>query len=186
MIDASKKIADVKRIVFKEIVEGDRKKFEAASNLDSSAGGGARDLRFRPFDKFGPVFERLFPDKDEKGVCKGEFHRLDDGVERATEAFFHPPTNARPNEGRLANVDKYLPLNDLPSEGDGTTILLIIQRDDGSFWPTFTTDNSLESGAWNEQVMEMILGCLRANRNANVSMVGFVDFETKETYCNDK
>ncbi len=186
MIDASKAVAGVKRIVFKEIVEGDRRKFEAASNLDSCAGGGARDLRFRPFDKFGPVFERLFPEKTEKGVFKGKFHKLDDGVERTNDAFFHPPTNARPNEGRLASVDKYLPLSDLPAEGDGKTILLIIQRDDGSVWPMFTTDNSLESGDWNEQVMEMILVCLRANRNANVSMVGFVDFETKERYCNDK
>jgi hypothetical protein len=34
------------RILYKEIVEGDLRKFRAESN-DAATGGGARDLRFR-------------------------------------------------------------------------------------------------------------------------------------------
>lgn len=184
MIDPNLKPANVMRIVFKEIVAGDRRKFEAESNDDPTAGGGARDLRFRPFDKFGPVFSRMFPDVSDKGICRGRLHWVQNGKEHSGDAFFHPPTSARPNEGRLANVDRYLPVNKLPSEGTGTAILMLVQNDDGRVWPEFTTDRSLEKGGWHAQVRDMIVGCLRARRRANVSMVGFVDFETKESFCN--
>ena len=47
-------------VVFKQLVEGDLRKFKAESN-DADTGGGARDLRFRPYDRFDGAFERLFP-----------------------------------------------------------------------------------------------------------------------------
>jgi hypothetical protein len=50
----------IKRIVYYEIVEGDFRKFQAVSN-DAPTGGGARDLRFRQYEKFLEVLKRLFP-----------------------------------------------------------------------------------------------------------------------------
>jgi len=58
-------VAGVKRIVYKEIVEGDFRKFKAESN-DADTGGGARDLRFRPHDEFAKVFRELFPRSQQK------------------------------------------------------------------------------------------------------------------------
>jgi hypothetical protein len=169
--------------VFKAIVAGDRRKFVAQSN-DAPTGGGARDLRFSPYDKFALVFERMLPQKDEHGVCRGQFHWEENGQEKVGDAYFHPPTNARPNEGRLANVDKYLPKHSLPPEGQDDVILLILQENDGSVWPYFTTVESLKSDNWQVNLRDKILGCCEAKRPRHVTMSGFVDFETGEEFCN--
>lgn len=175
--------AGITRIIYKEIVEGDRRKFEAQSN-DAPTGGGARDLRFSPYATFQPIFERLLPNRDINGISSGQLYWRDGEQEKSSQAFFHPPTNARPNEGRLGNVDKCLPTNSLPPSTSGIAILLLIQRDDNRVWAQFTTDQSLESGAWHQSVSSTILDCLHARRWSNVSMVGFVDFDTREDYCN--
>lgn len=180
-----RKPSGIARIVYKEIVSGDRRKFEARSH-DSQTGGGARDLRFSPYATFLKVFEKMMPQKDTKGICMGQFNWIEKGKEQSCSAFFHPPTSARPNEGRIANVDKYLPKHGLPPEQDGTTILLFIQRDDMSVWPEFVTEQSLLSEGWHPAVKELILACLHAHRRADVSMCGFIDFVTGETYCNGK
>ena len=177
--------ANVVRMVFKEILEGDRRKFEAQSN-DSETGGGARDLRFSPYEKFKLVFEKMLPDKDAHGVCTGYFTWIEGGLQQRVEGYFHPPTKARPTEGRIANVDKYLPTKSLPPHGAGNVVLLIVQQDDGSVWPHFITDRSLETEDWHPRVRELILGCLHARRREGVSMAGFVDFESGEEFCNGK
>jgi len=41
----------VTRFVFKELKDGDLRKFTATS-ADANSGGGARDQRFSPYDKF--------------------------------------------------------------------------------------------------------------------------------------
>lgn len=179
------KPSGIKRFVYKEIVEGDRLKFQAISNFDADAGGGARDLRFSPYDEFKLVFERMLP-KIINGVLQGRFNWMEGGKHVSNEAFFHPPTNARPNEGRIANIDRYLPGNKLPIAGEGIVILLIIQRDDDSVWISFTTDNSLINDTWHLGVSKTILDCLRSKRRENVSTVGFVDFEFGREFCNGK
>lgn len=177
------KLLGIARIIYKEIVEGDRRKFEARSN-DAETGGGARDLRFSPYTKFKSVFERMLPTKNSHGICVGRFHWIEEGIEKSGDAFFHPPTKARPTEGRIANIDKYLPKQDLPQPGQGKVILLLIQQTDATVWPRFTTDRSLESGAWDIRVSELILNCLRATRREGISPAGFIDFETNEVFCN--
>src|SRR4029079_6724773 len=52
----------VARVVFREIVPGDLRKVEADAQ-DAGTGGGARDLRFRPYEKFAPVFSVLLPER---------------------------------------------------------------------------------------------------------------------------
>jgi len=186
MIKLSSEPAGIIRIVFKEILAGDRRKFEAASNYDPSAGGGARDLRFSPYDKFGPVFERMFSHKDARGVCCGKFYWVENDREHSGDSFFHPPTTARPYEGRIANVDKCLPTGSLPSEDNGTAILLLVEDCNNKVWPHFTTDHSLDTEDWNDIVKRIILNCLHGKRREGTSMVGFADFEHNEYFCNGK
>lgn len=173
----------ITRIVYKEIVAGDLRKFKAQSH-DTPSGGGARDLRFRPYSEFRKVFERMLPTIQPNGVFAGQFMWVENGIQKTGAAFFHPPTSARPNEGRIANVNKYLPQGSLPAENDSTIILMIVQRDDGSIWPCFTTTRSLESGGWHAAVSEPILNCLRARRRSGTSCSGYIDYVENERFCN--
>lgn len=179
------KPSGIARIIYKEIVSGDRRKFEARSN-DSPTGGGARDLRFSPYERFVTVFERMFPHVNERGVRVGRFFWVEGTHTVSREAYFHPPTSSRANEGRLANVDKVLPVDQLPDTASGRAILLLIQRKDGTVWPHFTTENSLRSDEWNEQVRDQILACIQAMRTSKVAVSGYIDFETEGTYCNGR
>ncbi|WP_117161411.1 hypothetical protein [Paraliobacillus sp. X-1268] len=172
----------VKRIIFKEILDGDRKKFDARSN-DTQSGGGARDLRFSPYSSFQPVFEGMFPHINEKGVASGQFHWYENEQEVSKSAFFHPPTGSRGNEGRIANIDKFLPKERIPSVNEGTVFLLLIQDNNGKVWPSFATETSLLND-WHEGVKDMILSCHSSKRRANSATTGFVDFEQGGGFCN--
>ena len=114
----STQTGDIARIVFREILEGDRLKFIAQSNI-SDTGGGARDLRFRGWDQMEEVLRKLFPGTevakrrragaDTLEIYSGRFHwlRKSDGVEVSREALLEPPTDARPNEARITRVHEY-------------------------------------------------------------------------------
>lgn len=186
------KPADVKRLVFKEIVEGDLRKFEAQSN-DADSGGGARDLRFRPYEEFRKVFRQLFPNtrtetrkryggKSDVEILVGQLHWTEGGQEAFREATFEPPTDARPNEGRIPVVHTYPPFNSRPSTNEGRIVLLLIQRDDDTVWPAFATELSLRSGKWHDGVARPILRSLDAKRHANQVARGYIDFASHEEY----
>jgi len=177
------KPSGITRIVYKEILAGDRRKFEAKSN-DTPSGGGARDLRFSPYDEFVKVFEILFPTKDADDICHGHFTWLEKGVQKRSEAAFHRPTGARGNEGRIASVDKCIPQTTLPPETAGITILIIYQDTAGAVWPCFTTDKLLEK--WHDSVSKVVLGCLRARRRSGVACCGYFDYEKNKGFCNGK
>jgi hypothetical protein len=186
------KPADVKRVVFKQIVEGDFRKFVAQSN-DAETGGGARDLRFRPFDEFVEVFRLLFPAvrrekrRREGGmidieILVGRLHWFDGGNDASKEATFEPPTDARPNEGRLPIVHKYPPFNHLPSTDKGRMVLLLVQRDDDTVWVEFASEDSLRSGEWHDAVAQPILRSLDAKRGFKQVARGFIDLMSGKEY----
>ncbi len=182
------KPAGVARVVFKEIVPGDLRKFKAESN-DADTGGGARDLRFRPYDEFAPIFRKLFPNvrretrtrekkKATVEVFEGRFYWQDKaGKVQSKEATFEPPTSARPGEGRIPVVYTYPPLNDIPPTNEGRIVVLLVQRTDGHVWPAFATEKSLRSGEWDESVAKAILQCLDTERKGGQAARGYVDFE---------
>ena len=90
---------------FYEIKEGDVLKQRAKSNK-SSSGGGARDLRIRPADKFTAILGQMFPEKTSReGVLEGTIHWIDgrDEVHQATIKFWRP-TDARPGEARIGRI----------------------------------------------------------------------------------
>lgn len=186
------KPAGVKRVVFKQIVEGDFRKFEAQSN-DADSGGGARDLRFRPYDEFEKIFRQIFPGvrtekrkrdggKSDVEILVGRLHWSDGGKDASKEATFEPPTDARPNEGRIPVVHTYPPFNVLPPTNEGRMVLLLIQRDDDSVWPAFATEDSLRSGAWQDSVARPILRSLDGKRSANQVARGYIDFASGKEY----
>lgn len=186
------KAAGVKRVVFKQIVEGDFRKFEAQSN-DADSGGGARDLRFRPYDEFAKVFRHLFPgirtEKRKRNgkkvnveILVGRLHWSEGGKHGSKEATFDPPTDARPHEGRIPVVHTYPPFNVLPPTNQGRMVLLLIQRDDDTVWPAFATEDSLRSGAWQVSVSGPILRSLDGKRRANQVARGYIDFVSGKEY----
>lgn len=186
------KPAGVKRFVFKEIVDGDTRKFRAKSN-DTDSGGGARDLRL-PYAQFAPIFRKMFPDTrivkrlrdgvtSEVEVSIGSFCWTDStGNAICKEASFEPPTTSRKTEGRIPVVYTYPPFASAPSPGGGRLVVLLVQRDDDSVWPEFATEESLSAGGWDDAVAIPIIRALNATRGGNQIARGYVDFETGEEY----
>ena len=92
---------------FYEIKEGDVLKQRAKSNK-STSGGGARDVRIRPAEKFSAILAAMFPGKTSReGVWEGSISWEDDdgNVEQATIELWRP-TEARPGEARIGRINR--------------------------------------------------------------------------------
>lgn len=190
MVDAQ--AGDIARIVFREILDGDRRKFIAQSN-DSETGGGARDLRFRAWDKMESTLRKLFPqartENRKRGidtaleVYVGHLHWMQGGKAVSREALLEPPTDARPNESRLTRVHEYGCFSVTePEEGSGRMVAIFVQKDDGTVWPFVITERSLEHDDWNPAVAEFLLSALNAPRRQRQAAYGFYDFETGKKF----
>lgn len=193
--------AQVARILYKEIVEGDLRKILATSN-DSDTGGGARDFRFGSYKTLLPVIKQMFPQtvretrkRDGRAVqidvFMGEFFWHDkQGQVVREKSFFEPPTDVRPSEGRIARVHEYACFDtSLIPKGSATNrvLLLLIQLEDGSVWPFYAEEKTLRvAGAWNAVVAQELLACLEARRPANRAVIGYRDFTNAGRYCNGK
>ena len=183
----------VARVVFREIVPGDLRKVEADAQ-DAGTGGGARDLRFRPYEKFAPVFSVLLPERvpemRKRGgervpveLSRGKLYWLEEEETRSAEAVFEPPTDARPGEGRLTCVHNVPPLRELP-ERDGRFVLLLVQDGAGRVWPHVVTDTSLRGGEWDDAVAQPIVKCLDAAAGRKSVCAGYIDLTNDTRYCN--
>lgn len=180
---------NVKRIIFREVMDGDLKKFTATA-APSGTGGGARDLRFRPFDKFDGVFARALPRREKvERRREGEREEIEIYTAKANvvrsnnesfkkEIAFEPPTTARPNEGRLARVHD---LNlDVP-EGEGRLLILIIQDGKDELIITFFSEKDLESGKWHAAVNDFFKEVFSQPARASATQ-GYIDFEQKSRW----
>jgi hypothetical protein len=190
----------VARILYKEIVEGDLRKLQAKSN-DADTGGGARDFRFGSYKTLLPVIKPMFPqtvkENRKRGghivqidVFKGIFSWHDaTGNVQSKEAYFEPPTDVRPSEGRIARVHEY-PCFDASHVKIGVgnrVLLLLIQLHDGSVWPYYAEEKSLRTpNAWHPIVAKELLDCLDAVRPVNQAVIGYRDFTNAGRYCNGK
>ena len=190
----------VARILYKELVEGDLRKLQAKSN-DADTGGGARDFRFGAYNTLLPVIKQMFPqtvkENRKRGgqivqidVFKGVFSwRNAMGGVQSKEAYFEPPTDVRPSEGRIARVHEY-PCFDASHVKIGAgnrVLLLLIQLHDGSVWPHYAEEVSLRTpNAWHPVVAKELLDCLDAVRPVNQAVIGYRDFTNAGRYCNGK
>lgn len=127
----------VARILYKELVEGDLRKLQAKSN-DADTGGGARDFRFSAYNTLLPVIRQMFPQPIERSrkrgsqmvqieVFKGVFSWNGAGGVQCKDAYFEPPTDARPLEGRIARtVSDVSVFPDCVIEVEGTTPRMLL------------------------------------------------------------
>ena len=123
-------------------------------------------------------------------VFKGSFSwRNAKNVVQSKEAYFEPPTDVRPSEGRIARVHEY-PCFDASQVEIGAgnrVLLLLIQLDDGSVWPHYAEERSLRKpNEWHSVVAKELLDCLDAERPAKQAVIGFRDFTNASRYCNGK
>lgn len=191
--------AGIARVLWKEILPGDRRKFVAQSH-DSDTGGGARDLRFRGDKELEAIVLAMFPAQEQanrrrKGVStvinrhRGQFcWRSGNGANQQTRsevAYIEPPTSAREGEWRITRVHTYevfqgsLP----PAKPGERVLLLLIQTDDGNIWPRFTTDVSLRKDKWSAAVKQHILGCLDSKKSERRASYGFFDLQNGRMHC---
>src|ERR1700730_15233438 len=148
----------VRRIFFKEVMIGDRRKLVAES-ADSSTGGGARDLRV-PHRAFGEFFARMLPGSRIQ-TGKGRLMKIQVGrlywsgaqfaQEESAELEYWPPTKARATEGRIARIHALPPLED-PPKGEGPCFLLLVQDDAGKVRAHYVTEKDLGDHRFNRQV----------------------------------
>jgi len=190
---ASGGASTVLRLVVREIVLGDRRKFTATSN-DVDTGGGARDLRFRPEDKFAPVFARMFPTTKTVTSRRGGVAiqlQVHTGqicwpsvpgpgqapLYQTGQAEIWPSTNARPGELRLVRVHEYgfsplLP----PSQVNGKTVMMLIQETQRVV-VRFTTESSIRTNNWHRSIKPFLLRWLDSD-----ALSGFIDLQTGEEF----
>lgn len=190
MVNGANQVA---RILYKEIVEGDRRKADAESN-DSDTGGGARDFRF-PYKAVLPIVEKMFPNKilrRGKAVHQGKFywHEPEGGTLISRVAEFMSPTKSRPTEGWISQVPKFtcFDTDRMPQGGlSNRVLLLLIQLHDESVWPFFAEEKTLRTkGAWEPMVAQELIDCIDAKRPLKRAAIGFCDFTNGLRYCNGK
>jgi hypothetical protein len=190
MVEAAE--GDIALIVFREILEGDKLKFVAQSNF-SETGGGARDLRFRNWEKMKPALTRLFPTSRTVArrragataidVYVGNLNWIAGEKTVSREAVLEPPTDARPEEGRIARVHEYdcFSVENIP-DGSGRLLVLFVQKKDGSVWPFVITEQSLEHEGWDPSVAGFLLSALNTKRRLTNAAYGFYDLESGEQF----
>lgn len=182
---------EVTRVLLHHIDAGDRRKFDAESN-DSETGGGARDLRFRPEDRFLPFFGRLFPGRRVEP-------RTRNGARVDIEVFFGPvnwttgpdaergrvaqmevwpATPSRPGECRIARVHEFgfTPLV-IDDPAGGKSVLMLVQTSDGGVSAWFTTETVLRQGDWDPVIQRFAESWLESGTKA-----GFIDLVSGEQY----
>lgn len=191
--------AGIARVLWKEILPGDRRKFVAQSH-DSDTGGGARDLRFRGDKELENLILAMFPvteqvkRKRNRVLIDVTRHRGDfywkSGAGSAEKthseaAYIEPPTSARAGEWRITRVHNYgVFRGPIPLAAPGSRVLLLlIQTDDGKIWPRFATEASLRTGKWSKAVSQLILGCLDSKKATRRASYGFFDLQTGRTHC---
>lgn len=188
----------IARVLWKQILPGDRRKFIAKSH-DSDTGGGARDLRFRGDEELEAIVLAMFPDQEQATRRRnrvatpitrhrGQFcwRSVSGGKQRTHSevAYIEPPTSAREGEWRITRVHTYEVFQgSLPPVSAGRVLLLLIQTDDGNIWPRFTTETSLRKDKWSAAVKQHILGCLDSKKSSRRAAYGFFDLQNGRMHC---
>ena len=189
--------SEIKLLLYKQLTESELKKFVAQSNITPS-GGGARDLRFGAYSSLLPAIKKMFPTQSKstlpkttgKLIYSGElFWRNNNDDIKTGVAHFTPPYPSRPSEGKISSVDRLgcFDRSLMPHQIDrlNSVLLLLIQLGDGSVWPHYASQKSLETpGKWHEDIAKILLRGLHSDKLGNRTLTGFKDFVTKDEYCN--
>ena len=174
----------VRRLMYFEVLDGDRRKARAESNDDPSQGGGARDLRFPR--EFQAVLHRMFPDTTSKRgrllhTGQLEWKRPDGDSGKETIEVW-PPTGSRPREIRIARIHALPVFADMPDDPEGTLYLFFIEDNSGSVRVHFADESVLQHANFNEAVASAVRGCAQDTSQGR-RVMGFIDYDSGESYC---
>lgn len=175
--------------MWRRLDDGDYLKFKAQSNLFPEKGGGARDLRFRNWDAFEPVFGEMFPGRAigtksprRPEIFTGTLGWDEGGTTRTAPAEIWPETDARPNEGRLARVYQYPPFSSAQRFPGEIELVVLVQDSDGEVWPYIIGHTQLQD--WDASIATPILECLfKADRREGSFAAGYIDLVEGRREC---
>jgi len=198
----------VRRLVYKELLQGDYRKLSGTSN-DTPSGGGARDLRF-PYHAFDGVFARLLRGEQvltrKRGAIRQEINvrsgavyldeeTIDGVVTTQAEMLWESPTDSRATEGRIPRVhaspaaQQLLRARDQMQAVDGRpprVFALFVQDDNGELRVHYAYEHDLRAGEWATAVARPILEHLdNINRRRDRAVNGYIDFMTNTHYAHD-
>ena len=183
---------NIARLFLFRIDDGDRRKFIAKAN-DTDSGGGPRDLRIRPEDRFWPFFECMLSRRESKerprtggttDILVDDIVINDGGAERTARLEIWPHQNNRPNECRMAKVYKWSAdhlIKDDPA--GGVSVLMIFQQENGLIRLFFTTETVLNTGKWDPAVKRFSSNWLQKTRQYRGPKSAFFDLKRQESYC---
>lgn len=199
----------LRRFVFKELKDGDLRKFQAASN-NAASGGGARDQRYSPYAEFDKVFSHMFSGRSQKsrkmrdGSSKistiydadVSVHLDDTGIDPANTKLnivvengenlavmnmkYWPPTNGRGFEGRLAQVNK-LQLN--PPSNEGRVFLMLIEDSSlSAIRLAFLTEHAvLNTQGWHPEIAKFFKTIFE-KPEADSAVMGYRDLVLNQSF----
>jgi hypothetical protein len=190
--------ARTQRLLYKRFLLGDDRKVKSRSNI-SKTGGGARDVRFGPWEMFESIVRVMFPQTVVKSTPRKDpqtggyvrhqtfvhvgtlLYQHDDGTTAQMPVEFWEPTSARPFEGRLARAGTLPPFcpHTIPA-GKGSVFMVLAQNVDGMLEGAWVTEHDLRNRqGWYKPFQQALLDALdEASTTANVR--GFIDLQTGE------
>jgi hypothetical protein len=188
----------LQRVLYKRFLAGDRLKLQRKSNT-SATGGGARDARFGPWEKFVPIVNAMFPQTETRKTSRKNPRTGERGPHNAVvhigtllydvggtavpmQVEMWEPTAARAFEGRLARTYTIPPFRpDRFPIGKGSVFMLLGQDETGMLGGTWITEHALrEREGWYRPFQKALLDALdRASTEENLR--GFIDLETGQS-----
>lgn len=177
-------VPNVERVIYKQLLPGDFKKFSGQSNLDPSAGGGARDLRIGRHDDFEPVVKLMFPSVVSEFRVRGGTQTLEDiyrgrvrwqGAASAIFGDFETPQDERPNEWRFARVASIPFLAAAVPKGnqEAPELILLLQDDTQDVWLVHELKSVV---ALDPHVGPYVSNAFASHMHPSHAVVGYVDF----------
>lgn len=188
------------------MTEGDRLKLQTES-ATSGTGGGARDLRFGPWDKFEPVVARMLPDtvversrrkigdkwvRQDVEVRVGSLNWNDGNQRRRAELKFWPPTGARSFEGRIATAYQLPPLARSSMPSGQNEVFALVWDDENGIWAQYVAEPQLRTPppgqSWEPTIRQELLSALdeglhmenAREKGRPVSVRGWIDLTRNE------
>ena len=182
---------NVVRVFLFRIDGGDRRKFIAEAN-DTSSGGGPRDLRVRPQDRFWPFFERMLSRRET--VSRPRTHMVveilidqivwaEGGEQKTSRLEIWPHQTKRPNELRMAKVDQWHAHHLIEDDPNGgLSVLMLFQQEDGVIRLFFTTETVLNLEDWDPTIKRFSRMWLKEAHRHRGAKAAFLDIEEKESF----
>ena len=160
------------RILFQKLTPATARKARAQS-ADARTGGGARDIRFGPYNQLQPFMNRFFtrgPERRRGRLVRMGTATWGDG-RNEVQLEYWSPTDSRPNEGRIGKIPALGSLAD-PPPGDAEAVILFVQDEDDIIWARYSTPEGLRRSL--PEVGDSIRDCIERTPVHRIAM-GYID-----------